>query len=93
MSKYLSLRWEKNQKKALFYSIYINIFAILLRIPIVPLSIDKSRIWFYYKGDEVGFLYRRNNKYPFQSRWLSLLSEGSFNSLREIDKLWEEYFE
>lgn len=41
-------------------------------------------IWYDYKGDEVCW----NGK-----EYVSLLSEGGFDSLEELDEFWEDYFE
>jgi len=41
-------------------------------------------IWYKYKGDEIAW---DGNKY------LSLCSEGSFSSLDEMDKFWNDYFD
>lgn len=39
-------------------------------------------IWYEYKGDEVGW----NGK-----KYISLLCEGEFSSLEELDLFWEGY--
>jgi hypothetical protein len=46
-------------------------------------SIANDVIWYTYKGDEVCW----NGK-----QYISLLSEGGFNSLDEIDKFWEDFY-
>jgi len=64
----------------------------------------KDGIWFPYKGDEV--LWRwwwdrnppqkvGNTTYlmPQQGKYVSLLCEGCFNSLKEMDEFWKEYEE
>jgi hypothetical protein len=40
-------------------------------------------IWFDYKGDEICW---NGNKF------ISLLCEGEFDSLEEMDKFWEDYW-
>mgnify|MGYP001602951501 CR=1 FL=1 len=94
MSKYLSLnlKWSfftKNgraQWKSLIYRIYINLFSIFLRIPILPLSFDWKfkTLDCYYKGDEI-MIYVKKGKL----RYISILSECNFNSLKKIDSFWE----
>ena len=93
MSKYLSLTWEYEWKNLLL-RVYINVFAIFLRIPLLPMSINKRCIWFYYKGDEIGLIHfwRRS-----QFKWISMLWSGtgefgsaSFRSLKELDNYWIE---
>jgi hypothetical protein len=61
--------------------------------------IDKTGLWFYYRGDEVGWIYpwkRKDKKY----KWISLNFSGNgefgdacFKSLKEIDKEWDKYNE
>lgn len=41
-------------------------------------------IWYNYKGDEICW----NGK-----QYISLLCEGEFNSLEEMDEFWISYFE
>jgi hypothetical protein len=98
MSKYipLNLKWRFTtwngfrQWRSLIYRIYINIFGIFLRIPILPLSIswkDKTLdIW--YRGDELIILYKKGIR-----RYISLGCEGEFKSLREVDDFWRIYGE
>lgn len=50
----------------------------------------KDGIWFYYKGDEVLWVFpwvkpRGGN------RFISLLFEANIGSLKELDNLWEDY--
>ena len=47
-------------------------------------NIGKNVIWSEYKGDEIAW---NGEKY------ISLLSEGSFDTLEDIDKFWEDYFQ
>ena len=101
MSKYLSLdlKWSfftKNgraQWKSLIYRIYINLFGIFLRIPILPLSFDWKfkRLNCYYKEDEI-MIYVKKGKL----RYISICASGNgnfgdvtFNSLKEMDDFWE----
>ncbi len=61
------------------------------------LYINKSGLWFYYRGDEVGWIYpwkRKNRGY----KWISLNFTGTgefgdalFKSLKEIDEEWDRY--
>lgn len=98
MSKYLplNLKWRfftKNgraQFKSLFYRIYINIFGIFLRIPILPMGVDFKGKTFdiYYKGDNL-ICYFKKGKLRYQS----LVSSGQFNSLKEINEFWKRYYE
>jgi hypothetical protein len=55
------------------------------------LWIDKQGIWFLYKGDEVGWLYWWKRKDQAR-KWLSVSFETTFTSLKEMDDLWEAYF-
>lgn len=101
MSKYipLNLKWRFTTKcgfrqwRSLFYRIYINIFGIFLRIPILPISYSNHILWCYYKGDEAGWNFKK--KY-----WISCGFSGTgefgdacFLSLKELDGQWNEYFE
>jgi len=91
MSKYLplNLKWRFSTKegraqfKSLFYRIYINIFAIFLRIPILPMGFSWKwkTIDIYYKGDDL-ICYFKKGKVKYQS----ITSLGQFNSLKEIDE-------
>ena len=45
--------------------------------------IKQPLIWYAYKGDEITW----DGK-----RYLSLLSEGYFSSLEEMDEFWDDYF-
>lgn len=45
-------------------------------------KIGNGLIWYTYKGDEIAW----NGEV-----YLSLLSEGSFSSIREMDEFWESY--
>jgi hypothetical protein len=47
-------------------------------------QISRGVIWYTYKGDEICW----NGK-----KYISLLCEGEFSSLEELDKFWEDYFE
>ena len=51
---------------------------------------DSIGIWFDYKGDEVAWMYpwKRNSRH----KYLSLCFEAGFNSLKEMDEAWKEYF-
>ncbi len=46
-------------------------------------------LWFPYKGDEVLWCWpwRRESGY----RYISLMCEGGFNSLKDIDQFWIDY--
>ena len=46
-------------------------------------SIGSNVIWFAYKGDEICW---NGNKY------ISLLSEGEFDTLDEMDLFWRGFF-
>ena len=87
MSRYFPLFWDWHQKRALFYRIYINVFSIFLGIKLLPLGIYKDSIDFYYKGDTVIFLYPKSRKSGF--KWVSMLSEGGFHTLKDLDKFWD----
>lgn len=103
MSKYLSLnlKWSfftkegRAQYKSLVYRIYINIFGIFLRIPVLPLSFD----WKYktldcwYKGDTIMIYIKKG-----RLRYISVCASGNgsfgdttFNSLKEIDDFWKSF--
>ncbi len=86
MSKYLPLFWDWNQKRAVFYRVYINIFGIFLRIPILPLSIDKIGFDFWYRGDNIFWSWK-------SKKWVSIGCEGVFNTLSDIDQFWIDYKE
>jgi hypothetical protein len=98
MSKYypLNLKWRFftregfAQPKSLFYRIYINVFGIFFKIPILPLSFSfkQKTIDIWYKGDQIIILYKNGIR-----KYLSIGCEGEFNSLKEIDKFWNDYNE
>ncbi len=98
MSPYLplNLKWRLTTKegrcqwKSGLYRIYINIFGIFLKIPILPMSFSwKYKTFdFYYKGDDI-FIYLKKGKI----RYYSITSNGVFDSLKEIDKSWKEYYD
>ena len=101
MSKYLplNLKWcfftreGRAQLKSLIYRIYINLFSIFLRIPILPLSFDWKfkTLNCYYKGDEI-MIYIKKGKL----RYISICASGNgdfgditFSSLKEMNDFWE----
>ena len=45
-------------------------------------QICNGNIWYEYKGDEICW----NGK-----KYISLLCEGEFDSLEEMDQFWEDY--
>lgn len=45
--------------------------------------IGENVVWYDYKGDEIAW---NGNQY------VSLLTEGYFDTLESMDKFWEEYF-
>lgn len=47
------------------------------------IDINNEVIWFSYKGDEICW----NGK-----KYVSLLCEGEFDSLEEMDGFWVDYF-
>lgn len=55
-------------------------------------SLDKIGICFDYKGDEVFWVFpwKRAVKHM---KWLSISFECNFESLKELDKNWKNYFE
>ena len=100
MSKYLplNLSWRFTtwsgfiQWRSLIYRIYINIFGIFLRIPILPLGIDKIGPEFYYRGDTIWWSWKKK-------KWISsgFSGDGSFgdacyDTLKDLDNNWKEYF-
>ena len=65
--------------------------AFILFAKVLIVNIEYG-IWFPYKGDEVLYLWpwkrNKNNK-----KFVSLLCCGEFDSLKEIDRFWKEYYE
>lgn len=62
------------------------------------LKIVKHGLWFYYKGDEVLYLWPWRRGETPNLKFISMLFSGNgelwdakFSSLKEIDKTWEEY--
>ena len=94
----LHLKWHFTtrmgllQLKTLMYSIYINIFGIFLRIPLLPLSFDKIGFDFWYRGDTVIWSWKKK-------KWVSLSFSGTgefgddacFDKLSDLDKMWDEF--
>jgi hypothetical protein len=89
MSKYIPLFWDWRQKRALFYRIYINIFGIFLRIPILPMSFSWKWKTFdiYYRGDDLICFWKKG-----KLRYQSLGCNGEFRSLKEVREFWKRYF-
>lgn len=100
MSRYLplNLKWRFTtwngfiQWRSLVYRIYINIFSIFLRIPILPMGFDKIGFDFYYKGDTVIWSWKKK-------KWISCGFSGNgqfgdacFNTLKDLDNEWNKYF-
>jgi len=95
MSKYLSIDWKwqfftkmgRAQFKSFFYRIYINVFGIFLKIPILPMSVDWKGKTFdiWYRGDQL-ICYWKNGKL----RYTSICCGGDFLSLAEVDKFWND---
>lgn len=57
------------------------------------MSYSRGILWFYYKGDEIGWNFKK--KY-----WISIgfsgtgeFGDATFKSLKLLDKAWNEYFE
>jgi len=77
----------------------LEIWRQIKRI-IKTFEITKSGIWFYYKGDIVlwRWWWRRNPPQPKnyimkqQGKYVSTLCGSCFNSLKEMDNFWDEYF-
>ena len=98
MSPYLplNLKWRLTTKEGRcqwrsgLYRIYINIFAIFLRIPILPLSVSfkYKTLDFYYHGDTI-IAYIKKGRVRYQS----IGCEGTFDKLSDIKKFWNEYYE
>lgn len=59
-------------------------------IPIIPMrgymwaELWRSGPCFQYKGDELIWLRKKQ-------KWLSVCSTGTFDTLDDVDKFWEEY--
>jgi hypothetical protein len=53
-------------------------------------DINDAGIWFDYKGDEVCWMFpwKRNHK---NKKYLSVLFECEYSSLKEMDDAWEDY--
>lgn len=62
----------------------------MLRLYRYTLADLREGLWFSYNGDEVLRHWPWSGK---AHRWQSLLAEGGFNSLREMDEFWEVYRE
>ena len=90
MSKYLPLHWDKRQIRSILYRIYINIFGIFLRIPLLPMrySFRWKCLSIWYKGSEYDMIIKKG-KLIYQD----IGTGGEFSSLKDIDKFWEEYFD
>lgn len=95
LSKYLPLNilWRfskdgRGQWKSFWYRLYINIFGIFLRIPILPMGFSWKWKTFdiYYKGDDLVCFWKKG-----KLKYQSIISCGEFNSLKEIDKFWGDY--
>ena len=97
MSKYLplNLKWRFTTKhgfvqwRSLLWRIYINIFGMFLRIPVLPMGFSwrwkTFDIW--YKGETLVCFWKKG-----KLKYQSLSSCGQFNSLAEVDKFWYSYF-
>jgi len=60
----------------------------LLRL-VRTLSICRFGVWFPYQGDEVCYIWpwKRNQSQKF----VSLIFEGDFNSLKQLREMWDAY--
>lgn len=56
----------------------------------LTIAFDRFGIEFPYKGDLVCWIYPWR-KHLMNGRFVSILSEGSFKSLKEIDGFWDSY--
>lgn len=56
------------------------------------LYVSRSGVGFYHDGDEVIWLWpwRRTD---WRRPWLSVSFECTFQTLRELDNLWSDYFD
>jgi hypothetical protein len=61
------------------------------------LKLEKHGIWFWYKGDEVLYLWPWARKNHGRGKFISLLASGTgewgdaqFHSLKELDEFWEK---
>ena len=56
----------------------------------------KAGVWLWYKGDEVLWCWTWHQPHKYLSNgqpycWVSLISEGGFKSLKDMDEFWEEF--
>lgn len=101
MSKYLplNLRWRfltkegRAQFKSLFYRIYINIFGIFLRIKLLPMSYSRGIIWFYYRGDEIGWHFKKKHWISCGFSGTGEFGDAIYSTLKSMDKEWNDYFD
>lgn len=88
MSKYYFLFWDKRQIRALLYRIYLNIFGIFLKIPILPMGFSWKwkclTIW--YRGNEYDCLFKKGRLI-----YQDIGTGAEFHSLKDINKFWREF--
>jgi len=100
MSPYLplNLRWRFTtwngfiQWKSLFFRIYINIFSVFLKIPILPLAVNKTGFFFYYIGDEVIWSWKKHCYISIGFSGDGSFGDAEFKSLKELSLQWKEYY-
>lgn len=58
------------------------------------IQVDRFGIWFFYKGDEVGYIWPwfSDRREIFNRRFYSIGFEAYFKSLKELDECWDGYF-
>jgi hypothetical protein len=61
---------------------------------LVTCYFSKFGIEFDYKGDYIWWTWPwRRDQYTTISPWVSTSFEGCFKSLKDLDNMWDEYFE
>jgi hypothetical protein len=88
MFRQILIDWVRNAKGWRYY----------LASHILAFSINKRGIWFFYKGDEVMYIYPWKRGVDKEWKFISLQFSGNgdfgdvkFKSLKDMDKAWDDY--
>ena len=69
----------------------LHIVPMWVLMNLIEFQIVRHGIWFSYKFDTVLWYFPWKRKERNGYKYATILTNGCFNSLAEIDKFWEEY--
>lgn len=80
------------RKRVVMYRLKTEILRTEKKLFGTYVYINKIGIWFYYKGDEVGYIYPWNRDWRPEKRFYSVSFICGYPSLKTIDDEWDGYF-